>query len=196
MKDIIIATSNQHKIKEYKQLLSGYNVLSLKDINFNDEILENGKTFEENALIKAKTISLFLRQKGIFVDVLSDDSGLCVSALGGSPGVHSARYAGEHDAKANRTKLLDNLEGKVDRYAYFCCDIVLYRPNDTYIVGEGKTFGSITKQEIGDTSFGYDCIFYSDELNKTFGEASMEEKNKVSHRFKALEDLLNKLEKN
>lgn len=193
MKTIVVASNNKHKIKEIKEILTGYNVLTLNDIGFHDEIIEDGKTFEENALIKARTIHNYLKSKNLNHIVLADDSGLCVDALNGAPGVYSARYAKEHsDDQANRDKLLKELEGK-DRTANFVCNIVLYYPNGEYKTFVGKTEGKITKEEIGNKSFGYDCIFYSNELNKTFGEAKDEEKNAVSHRGRALKEMLKKL---
>lgn len=193
MKTIVVASNNKHKIKEIKEILTGYNVLTLNDIGFHDEIIEDGKTFEENALIKARTIHNYLKSKNLNHIVLADDSGLCVDALNGAPGVYSARYAKEHsDDQANRDKLLKELEGK-DRTANFVCNIVLYYPNGEYKTFAGKTEGKITKEEIGNKSFGYDCIFYSNELNKTFGEAKDEEKNVVSHRGRALKEMLKKL---
>lgn len=193
MKTIVVASNNKHKIKEIKEILTGYNVLTLNDIGFHDEIIEDGKTFEENALIKARTIHNYLKSKNLNHIVLADDSGLCVDALNGAPGVYSARYAKEHsDDQANRDKLLKELEGK-DRTANFVCNIVLYYPNGEYKTFVGKTEGKITKEEIGNKSFGYDCIFYSNELNKTFGEAKDEEKNVVSHRGRALKEMLKKL---
>ena len=193
MKTIVVASNNRHKIKEIKEILTGYNVLTLNDIGFHDEIIEDGKTFEENALIKARTIHNYLKSKNLNHIVLADDSGLCVDALNGAPGVYSARYAKEHsDDQANRDKLLKELEGK-DRTANFVCNIVLYYPNGEYKTFVGKTEGKITKEEIGNKSFGYDCIFYSNELNKTFGEAKDEEKNVVSHRGRALKEMLKKL---
>ena len=193
MKTIVVASNNRHKIKEIKEILTVYNVLTLNDIGFHDEIIEDGKTFEENALIKARTIHNYLKSKNLNHIVLADDSGLCVDALNGAPGVYSARYAKEHsDDQANRDKLLKELEGK-DRTANFVCNIVLYYPNGEYKTFVGKTEGKITKEEIGNKSFGYDCIFYSNELNKTFGEAKDEEKNVVSHRGRALKEMLKKL---
>ena len=193
MKTIVVASNNKHKIKEIKEILTGYNVLTLNDIGFHDEIIEDGKTFEENALIKARTIHNYLKSKNLNHIVLADDSGLCVDALNGAPGVYSARYAkGHSDDQANRDKLLKELEGK-DRTANFVCNIVLYYPNGEYKTFVGKTEGKITKEEIGNKSFGYDCIFYSNELNKTFGEAKDEEKNAVSHRGRALKEMLKKL---
>ncbi len=189
MKKIVLASNNVHKISEFKQIVTDYEILSLKDIGFLEEIEETGETFLDNALIKAKTISEYLKSKNIEMDVLSDDSGLCCLALNLEPGVYSARYAGEHGLNSNnRAKLIENLKGK-DKTAYFTATIVLYHPNGTYEYREGKTYGKIIDEEIGDTSFGYDCIFLSDDLKKTFGSATNEEKNSVSHRFRALNQI-------
>jgi len=189
MKTIVLASNNKHKIKEFKEMLPEYNILSLSDINYTEEIEETGKTFEENSLIKAKTIHDYLKNDYI---VIADDSGLCCEALNGEPGVYSARYAGNHDNQANRDKLRKELKDK-NRDAYFNCTIVVYYPDDTYKVFNGKTYGTITDDERGDTSFGYDCIFLSKDLNKTFGEATEEEKNSVSHRGRAIENMLKEL---
>ena len=190
MKSIVLASNNKHKIQEFKTILKDYEILSLKDIEFNEEIEENGKTFKENALIKAKTINEFLKKQNKDYIVISDDSGLCVESLNNEPGIYSARYAGVHgNDQENRNKLLNNLKGK-DRKAFFNCTIVIYNPDDTYEYFEGKTYGSITEEELGKKDFGYDCIFYSDDLNKTFGQATEEEKNSVSHRGRAIEKLL------
>lgn len=190
MKTILLATNNQHKLKELKELLANYNIITLKDIEYFNEIEENGQTFEENALIKAKTIHNYLNQKGLDYIVIADDSGLCVDSLNGAPGVYSARYAGKHgDDQANRNKLQKELEGK-EKSAYFICTIVVYYPNGQYKVFEGKTYGEIIAKEKGSKEFGYDCIFYSNELNKTFGEATEEEKNSVSHRGRAIKEML------
>ena len=192
MNRIVIASNNAHKIKEFKEILKEYEILSLKDINFVNEIIEDGKTFEENAIIKAKTVHDYLKENGLDYIVISDDSGLCVDSLNGNPGIYSARYAKEHDDQANRNKLLKDIEGK-DRSAYFSCTIVAYYPDDKYKIFEGKTYGNITYEEIGKKDFGYDCIFYSNDLNKTFGEATEEEKNSVSHRGRALEKMIKEL---
>ena len=190
METIVLASNNKHKLKEFKEILKNYNVLSLNDIEFYNEIEENGTSFEENALIKAKTIHKFLKGKDLEYIVIADDSGLCVDSLNGEPGIYSARYAGEHgNDEDNRRKLLKELEGK-DRNAYFVCMIVVYYSNNEYKTFEGRTYGKITTEEIGKKDFGYDCIFYSDDLNKTFGEATEEEKNRVSHRGRAIEKML------
>ena len=188
MNKIVVATNNSHKLKEIKEILKGYEILSLKDIDFNDEIVEDGNSFEENALIKARTVYNYLKNKNLDYLVMADDSGICCDALNGEPGIYSARYAGEHDDKANRKKLIKELEGK-DTTAYFNCTIVLYYPNDNYKVFVGKTYGIIIEEEKGESGFGYDPIFYSNDLNKTFAEATEEEKNSVSHRGRALEKM-------
>lgn len=189
-KTIVIASNNSNKIREFKEILTDYKIITLNDIKYDDEIEENGKTNEENALIKAQTIHNYLKNSGKDYTVLADDSGLCVDSLGGAPGVYSARYAGTHgDEQANRDKLLKELEGK-ERTAYFICAIAIVYPNGENKIAVGKTFGKITTEEIGSKEFGYDCIFYSNDLNKTFGEASKEEKNSVSHRSRAIEELL------
>ena len=190
MKTIVLASSNKHKLKEYKEILKDYNIITLKDIDYTNEIEEDGKTFEENALIKAKTISNYLKSKNLDYIVVGEDSGLCVDSLNGEPGIYSARYSGIHgDNQANRDKLQKELQNK-DRNAYFMCTIVVYYPNNEYKTFVGKTYGKISEKELGKKDFGYDCIFYSNDLNKTFGEASEEEKNKVSHRGRAINEML------
>lgn len=193
MKRIVLASNNKHKIKEFKELFTDYEILSLDNIGFNNEIEENGLTFLDNSLIKAKTIHDFLKEKNIEACVIADDSGLCVNCLNGDPGIYSARYAGIHGNNIlNRKKLLENLKEKEDRSAYFMCVIVKYYPDGSYIYGEGKTEGIILEEEIGDTSFGYDCIFFSNDLKKSFGQATDHEKNSVSHRARAVANLIQK----
>ena len=189
MKKIVLASNNIHKIKEFNEILDNVEILTLSDIGYLEEIEETGETFLENALIKASTISNYLKSKGLDYDVLADDSGLCCLGLDLGPGVYSARYAGEHvEPKANRDKLIKELNEK-DKTAYFICTIVLYHIDGTYEYREGRTYGKIIDEEKGDTSFGYDSIFLSDELSKTFGQASSDEKNSVSHRARALNQI-------
>ena len=189
MKKIVLASNNKHKIKEFKEIITEVEILTLNDIGYIEEIEENGDSLLENALIKARTISEYLKGKELDYDVIADDSGLFCIGLNLDPGVYSARYAGIHgNDKANRDKLLFNLKDK-NREAYFCCTIALYHIDGTYEYREGKTYGKIIDEEKGDTSFGYDCIFLSDDLNKTFGEASSDEKNSVSHRSRALSQI-------
>lgn len=193
METIVLASNNKHKVKEFKKILKNYNIITLNDINYYEEIEETGESFLENALIKAETIHNYLKEKELDYIVVSDDSGLCVDSLGGAPGIYSARYSGIHgNNKSNRDKLQKELEGK-DRNAKFVCTIIVYYSNGEYKSFVGETFGKIIKQELGNKEFGYDCIFYSNDLNKTFGEASEEEKNSVSHRSRAIQEMLKEL---
>ena len=194
MKTIVLASNNKHKIKEFKKILSDYEILSLNDIGYFEDIVEDGETFKDNALIKAKCIHNYLKDKGLDYIVIADDSGLCCDSLDGAPGVYSARYAGNHDDQANRDKLRKELKDK-DRKAYFVCSIVIYYPDGLYKDYEGKTYGTIIDEERGSTEFGYDAIFLSDDLGKTFGEASEDEKNSVSHRSRAIENMLRDFDK-
>jgi len=196
MEEVIFATGNAHKIEEVSKILSNTKILSLKDIGFTKDIKETGTTCMENALIKAETVYKFAKEKGFVIPVISEDSGLFVKALKGAPGVYSARYSGPGatDAK-NRAKVLKLLENKKNRSAYFSATVVKLFPNGKFISAEGKTYGKILTEELGDKSFGYDCIFYSLELKKCFGEATKEEKNSVSHRFRAFKALKEEEEK-
>lgn len=187
---LLIASNNKHKIDEIKAVLQGKfdEIVTLQDVGIECDPDENGETFFDNALIKAKAVA-----ERTDMAVLADDTGLCVHALGGKPGVRSARYASEHDSTANRRKLLAELHNVADRSAYFQTVVILLYPNGTYVTGEGKVEGKIIQQEQGINGFGYDCIFYSTELGKTFAEALTSEKLAVSHRSRALRDLLSKL---
>ncbi len=192
----VLASNNKHKLVEIKTMLEGKfdDILTLKDLNIQVEIEENGSTFEQNAYIKASEIA-----KMTGLPAIGDDSGICVNALDGEPNIYSARYAGEPcDDKKNNEKLLNKIhalekDGAVDRTAYFQSVVVLCYPDGKYISGSGRTYGKIIDEYRGDNGFGYDPLFLSDELGKTFGEATMEEKNKISHRSRALADLLSKM---
>ena len=193
MEKIILASNNAHKIKEFKEIFNNYEIVPMKEIGFNEEIVEDGTTFEENSKIKTEAISNFLKKNGLNHMVMADDSGLCVDELNGEPGVYSARYGGSKSDQDHRDLLLKNLEGKLNRNAKFVCVITLQKPNGETIVGRGEVNGTILTEEVGDKSFGYDCVFYSTEINKCFGLATPAEKNSVSHRGRAIADLLNKL---
>lgn len=183
---ILIATNNQHKLSEMRQILGEkFDLVSLSDENIVCDPDENGQTFYDNALIKATEIA-----KHTTLPVLADDTGLCVNALGGQPGVHSARYAGNHDSAQNRAKLLAELQNATDRTAYFQTVVVLLTPSGKVISAQGRVDGYITTQELGDNGFGYDSVFFSEELGKTFGQCTDNEKNAVSHRGRALQNLL------
>ena len=187
---IVAATSNMGKLKEMREILDDYEIVGAADVGFHDDIEETGTTFSENALLKARTVC---RATGL--PALGDDSGLCVDALGGAPGIYSARYSGQGMA-ANRQLLLKNLAGQDNRKAHFNCAVALVFPDGREYTANGQTFGQITmtEQNVGQNGFGYDCLFFSDELGKTFGEATPEEKNSVSHRGRALQNLLAKLQ--
>lgn len=184
---IAVATGNSGKLKEIRKIFTGVELVSMRELGFDGDIEENGKTFRANALIKAEAIA---ERYGI--PALADDSGLCVDALDGAPGIYSARFSGEGDA-ANRKLLLRKMENVADRSAHFECAVCLVLPDGRKFFGDGKTFGKILFEERGTGGFGYDSVFLSNDLNKSFGEATEEEKNSVSHRFRALEDLKKKL---
>ncbi len=189
MKKIVFASHNKGKIKEVKAILSEYEILSLADIGFFDDIEETGTTFEENSFIKAKAVYDFCH-----LPSLADDSGLCVDALGGAPGVYSARYAGEdgNDFK-NRKLLLENMRGEKNRRAKFVTAATYIDENGAVTKAFGETHGSILFEETGLNGFGYDCLFFSDDLNKSFGLATESEKDGVSHRARAMKNLFDKL---
>ena len=182
----VLASHNKHKIAELQTLIREYipdfELLSLSDVDLNDEIVEDGDSFEANALIKAR----YAARSGYIG--IGDDSGLCVDALGGAPGIYSARYAGEdgNDAK-NNEKILRELDGVSDRRARFVCTIACVFPNgDEPITVTGYAEGEMLTEAKGEGGFGYDPLFYSTEGKKTFSEMTAEEKNAVSHRGRAI----------
>lgn len=182
---LLLATKNPGKVREIKEILKDIqmNLISLDEIEFNDDIAETGKTFEENAIIKAKTIG---EKTGILT--MAEDSGLVVDALGGRPGIHSARYTVGSDTE-RINKLLRELKGipKGKRTARYKAVVVIYDPKTKKInTFSGECEGYITEKPIGINGFGYDPVFYCSELDKTNGEALSSEKNRVSHRYKAL----------
>lgn len=189
---ILAATTNPGKVREIKKILSDFEIISLKDAGIDVDVEENGKTFAENAYIKAYEIS-----KLCDLPVLADDSGLEIDALDGRPGVYSARYAGEdstYDVKIS--KLAEELAHvpKDERHAHFTCAVCLIFPDGRKIEAEAISCpGIILESPRGDNGFGYDPVFYCPDYKKTFSEMSMEEKNAVSHRQAALIALLNKL---
>ena len=183
---IVLASRNRHKIAELETMLRGYlpevELLSLDEVGITDEIEENGSTFEENALIKAKAAA-----KSGYIGV-GDDSGLTVEALGGAPGIYSARYAGGHgDDEANRQLLLHNLAGIADRRAAFVCAIACVFPDGREpIVVTGRCDGKILYQEEGSGGFGYDSLFCYEEYDRSFAAVTQEQKDAVSHRARAI----------
>ena len=184
---IVLASQNKKKIVELRtilgQMLPEVEVLSLADAGIEGEIVEDGDTFEANALIKARAAAT-----SGYIGV-GDDSGLCVEALGGAPGVYSARYAGEHgDDEANLDLVLENMTGQTDRRAAFVCCIACVFPDGSEpIVCHGRVDGELLEARDGEGGFGYDPIFYYPPFGMSFGVTSAEQKNTVSHRARALE---------
>lgn len=187
LEKIVVASGNEGKISEIKEIFKGVEIVTMRELGFTDEIEETGSSFKENAKIKAETVS-----KRFNLPALSDDSGLCVEGLNGAPGVYSARFSGE-GPKGNRQLLLKRMENVYDRRAYFESAVCLCMPDGKTYFGEGRTYGKILQEEIGAKGFGYDSLFFSDDLKKSFGLAEEAEKNSVSHRFRALRDLQSKL---
>jgi len=185
MQQLVIASNNQGKIREIKQMISNIELLSLKDIGFTDEIPEPFETFEENAFTKADTINRFSGK-----NVFADDSGICANALSGAPGVFSAIYAGRHgDDEGNLQKLLDALKGKTDRTGYYKAIICLMWNGQPHYF-EGICNGTIIESKRGEGGFGYDPIFVPDGFTETFAELTPEVKNKISHRGKAVRQMV------
>lgn len=188
---IVVATKNKGKMREIKAILSDskYEILSMEDIGLDIEVEENADTFMGNAIKKAVEI-----MKACNEITLADDSGLVVDALGGAPGVYSARYAGEHgDDMQNNLLLLKNMESQKNRKAKFVCAMALAFPDGRIINVEGEFHGQIDYEMKGTGGFGYDVLFYLPEYNMTSAEISADEKNKISHRSKALQLIKEKL---
>ena len=183
---VIVATKNNHKVNELKEMLNIPEVefYTMKDVNIDLDIEENGTTFEENALLKAKALYDELNDEKLII--IADDSGLCVDALDGAPGIFSARYSGGND-KDNNIKLLEELKDvpPLKRTAHFTCCIALVSKNVEKVFN-GYCHGLIDKEERGTHDFGYDPVFYYPKYQKTFGEMEPEEKNTISHRANAV----------
>ena len=192
--EIILATNNKHKLQEVREILSPHKIVvyGLSDLNIKvPEVEENGTTYAENALIKAKAI-----QQVTTMPIIADDSGLEITALNNEPGLHSARYASSLGGHDNAIKeILNRLKGKEDRSARFVCDIVLLNSEKNPLIFEGIAKGKIAEQKMGEGGFGYDPIFISDETGECFA-LMKENKNTVSHRAKALKKLLTYLKIN
>lgn len=179
--ELVLASNNPGKIKEIRAILPGFTLLSLSDIGFNRDIEEPFHTFRDNALIKARTIAEFSGK-----DVMSDDSGICIEALNGAPGVFSARYAGEPKSdERNLQKALTELQGVHNRSAYYVAVICLIREGSAHFF-EGYCRGRIAHEPVGDGGFGYDPIFIPDGYDQTFGELPPDIKHRLSHRGAAL----------
>lgn len=186
--EIVLATANKGKMREFSGLLEGVfgRILSLNDLESPPDVVEDGATFRENALKKARAISAYSGKPA-----LADDSGLVVDALGGRPGVYSARYAGEGATdRDNIAKLLSELEEIEDRNARFVCVLALVTPDGKEMTAEGTCKGVIITEPRGDGGFGYDPVFFLPELGKTMAEIPPGLKNRLSHRARAAEALI------
>lgn len=193
MKSIILASNNKDKVKEVKEILKGYDIISMKEAGIDVDIEENGTTFEENALIKARAIMKLTGQI-----TMADDSGLEIDYLNKAPGVYSARFMGHDTSYDIKNKaLIQKLEGVKgsDRSGRFVCAIAVCFPDGREIVKRGTMEGLIAEEIKGDNGFGYDPIVYLPEYGKTSGELAPEEKNKISHRGKALALIKGELDK-
>ena len=186
IRKLAFSTNNEHKLEEVRAKIGKYyQLLSLKDLGDDTDIPETGTTLEENAMIKAN----YIWEKYGY-NCLADDTGLEVEALDNAPGVYSARYAGEQkSSEDNMTKLLKELNGKTNRKAQFRTVLALIVNGKKYLF-EGKVEGTITEEAKGNSGFGYDPIFQPNGYNKTFAELTLEEKNTISHRAKAIEELV------
>jgi XTP/dITP diphosphohydrolase len=188
---LIIASNNQHKIREIKKILGEKfeQIVSLREAAIDHETIEDGNTFLENAYKKAREIAEISG-----CAALADDSGICVDALGGEPGIYSARFCGHHgDDEANNRLLVEKLKGEENRKAHYTCAISLVYPDGTEKHSEGYLYGEIVDEPKGNGGFGYDPYFFLPEYGKTAAEITAEEKNKISHRAKALQNLLKQL---
>ena len=188
----VLATHNPGKLKEMGDILArfGVEVVSPKDLGITVDVEETGATFAENAMLKAKAICAAAK-----LPAIADDSGLCVDALNGGPGVYSARYGGEGlDDKGRYTLLLNNMRGQTTRAAHFACAIACAFPNGDTLTAEGRCDGTIAFAPMGEGGFGYDPVFFVPEKAKTFGQLTAEEKSAISHRGRALESFVGKLE--
>ena len=192
MKQVVIATKNKGKAKDFEALFAplGYEVVTMFDVAPDLEIEETGTTFEENAVLKAETLA-----KQLNTIVIADDSGLAVDALNGEPGVYSARYAGDHDDEANIVKVLEKLQGvpTEKRTARFCCALAIAGPELGTTTLFGTCEGVILEEKRGTNGFGYDPIFFVQALNRAMAELSPEEKGSISHRGNAIRQLKEKL---
>ena len=188
----VLATHNPGKLREMSDILShlGVEVVSPADLGLTVEVEETGTTFAENAMLKAKAICA---ASGL--PAIADDSGLCVDALNGGPGVYSARYGGEGlDDRGRYMLLLNSMRGQTTRAAHFSCAIACAFPNGDTLTAEGRCDGAIAFAPLGEGGFGYDPVFLVPEKGKTFGQLTAEEKSQISHRGKALREFATQLE--
>lgn len=186
-KTLLFATSNQDKARELREIFPEYRILTLKDAGFEGDIVEDGDTFEENALIKARAVRRFADEKGMDCIVIADDTGLCVDALGGAPGIFSARYSGG-GYRDNCDKLLRELDGRKDRSATFVC-VAAMSYKDREVTFRGEVPGTIAEECLGNEGFGYDPVFIVDGTGLTYAQMGEDEKNRIGHRKRAFEGI-------
>lgn len=191
MKKILIATTNENKLKELKNLLTplGYELLSLKDVNDNDEVFEDGTTFEENANLKA--VHYFVKYH---MPIISDDSGISIEYLGLHPGIKSSRFLNHLTTEEKNKMIIELMKDVKNRNAYYTCNLV-YLDSRNYKSFEARLNGEINFESAGNSGFGYDPIFYLKEYGKTFAQVDEETRKKISHRSLALKKLVSYLEK-
>lgn len=194
---IFVATNNAHKVSELKRILNlpGIKIISMKDAGYNSNPDENGETFEDNALIKARALAKIIRKNGVEkFCVIADDSGLCVDYLNGAPGVHSARYvdsrASDHERNISLLKALDGVEYDKRTGKFVCAAVAVYS-SGVELITRGQWHGVIATEESGNNGFGYDPIFYIPEIASTAAALTSEEKNLLSHRGIAFKNLAN-----
>lgn len=191
---LIIATGNEDKVREIDEILegTGFEAISMKQAGFTPDIVEDGTTFEENALIKAKAVHALT--EGEYV--MADDSGLCIDALDGAPGIYSARFCGENSTYEEKfRKIFEMLKDvpEEERTARFVCAIAVVRPDGTSFTVRGEVSGILHEEPKGDNGFGYDPIFYVPEFGMTTAQMDPEQKNAISHRGRALRSMVEKL---
>ena len=193
---VVIATGNAGKIKEFAHGMGTdlYDFRILQEVGFNEEIIEDGISFAANAEIKARAVASWLAARGLNAMILADDSGLEVEALGGAPGIYTARYAGVHgDDRKNYEKLLKNLEGETNRRARFVCALCVIENNGEPRIFEGECRGSIAFAPVGEKGFGYDPVFIPEGYSRTFAEMELSEKKSMSHRGEAIRKMMDEI---
>ena len=194
---LVIATSNEDKVREIDEILegTGYRAVSMKEAGIMADIIEDGKTFEENALIKARAVHALAKPDDY---VMADDSGLCIDALDGAPGIYSARFCGENSTYPEKfAKIFSMLEGVPEekRTARFVCAVAVVRPDGTSFTVRGECEGVLHEKPAGENGFGYDPIFYVPEFGMTTAQMPPEQKNSISHRGRALRKMVEELSK-
>lgn len=184
---LLFATSNQDKAKELRDIFPEFDIHTLRDVGFEGDIVEDGNSFEENALIKARAVCAFAEERGLNCIVIADDTGLCVNALDGAPGIFSARYSGG-GYEDNCRKLLSEMKDKTDRSALFVC-VAAMGSRGKFLAYRGEVPGTIAREMLGTDGFGYDPVFIEDSTGLTYAQMGEDEKNRIGHRKRAFEGI-------